>query len=130
MLVCNQHLNFSFFLESLTPLELIKIARFFGVCHLPMQINSCMACLVMTLPLLLIFSQTGSMLSLKIANILPLRQEVTANLIQITIEEDNIAFQLSLPVPNINIICASINSTVTLKQRNQRILDFLDQYAG
>ena len=67
------------------------------------------------------------MLSLIFSNIVALRKEITTNLIAITIEEDNIAFQLSLPVPNIHIIVGSINQIVSLKQRNASILAFLHQ---
>ena len=54
-----------------------------------------------------------------------LRQEVTINLHQITIEEDNIHIQLQQIVPNINIIVGSIQQIVLLKQRNLQILQFL-----
>ena len=67
------------------------------------------------------------MLPLVFANIVALRQEVTVNLIQITIEEDNIAFQLTQVVPNINIIVASIQQIVALRHRNDEILQFLHQ---
>ena len=79
----------------------------------------------MSLPILLNFSQTGNMLSLVFANIVALRQEVTINLHQITIEEDNTHFQLQQIVPNINIIVGSIQQIVLLKQRNLQIFQFL-----
>ena len=73
------------------------------------------------------FSRRGTMLSLIFSNIVAIRKEITTNLIAITIEEDNIAFQLSLPEPNIHIIVVSINQIVSLKQRNANILAFLHQ---
>ena len=84
----------------------------------------------MTLPPWLNLAKTGSMLPLTISNILPLRKEVTENLIQITIEGTTIADQLKEEVPNINIICAAINTIVAKKARNARILQFLETYAG
>ena len=68
----------------------------------------------------------GNILALIFANIVALRKEITSNLIAITIEEDNIEYQLSLPVPNIHIIVASIQQIVSLKNRNAQILNFLD----
>ena len=65
------------------------------------------------------------MLPLVFANIVALRQEVTINLHQITIEEDNIHFQLQQIVPNINIIVGSIQQIVFVRQRNHQILQFL-----
>ena len=70
------------------------------------------------------------MLAFRISNLLALRQEVTVNLHQITIEEDNIAIQLRAVVPNIHIICASLNSIVNLKARNANILAYLNTVAG
>ena len=81
----------------------------------------------MTLPLLLKFSQTDSMLELTFANIVPLRQEITTNLIAIQIEEDNIHVQFQQVVPYKHIIVASIIEIYQLQLRNADILDFLDQ---
>ena len=49
-----------------------------------------MALWIWSLPLLLKFSGRETMLSFCLANLFALRQEVTANLIQISIEEDTI----------------------------------------
>ena len=67
------------------------------------------------------------MLELNFANIVPLRQEITTNLIAIQIEEDNIHFQFQQVVPIIHIIVASIIEIYQLQLRNADILDFLDQ---
>ena len=95
-----------------------------------MLIDSCKAHLTWSLPPLLILAKTGSMLALIISNILPLRKEVTENLIAICIEEDTVDLELKEEVPNIHIICGAITKIVTLKQRNKNILDFLEKYAG
>ena len=68
-----------------------------------------------------------TILSLAFSNIVALRQEVTINLLQISVEEDNIHFQCQQPVPNIHIIVASITAIYRLKARNAQILHFLDQ---
>ena len=70
------------------------------------------------------------MLPLCFSNLFALRQEITVNLIQISIEEDNIHQQLQLPVPNIHIIVASIQQIVSLKQRNAQILQYLHTVTG
>ena len=59
-------------------------------------------------------------------NIALLREEVTINYTQISIDEDNIVQELKNPVPKIYIITASIEEIVRLKQRNREILDCLD----
>ena len=84
----------------------------------------------MTLPLLLKIPQPDSMLELKISNILPLRAEVTENLHKITVDEDEIEYQLSLPVPNQSIINACIENIERLEIRNAEILQFLENYTG
>ena len=63
---------------------------------------------------------------LVLANIDLLREEITINYTQITIEEDTIAQELKQPLPNIHIITAAISEIVRLKERNWDILDFLD----
>ena len=95
-----------------------------------MQIDSFMALWIWSLPLLLKFSGRETMLSFCLANLFALRQEVTANLIQISIEEDTIDQQIKLPLPNIHIIVASIQTIVSLKDRNEKILQYLYTVAG
>ena len=69
------------------------------------------------------------MLEFTFSNLFALRQEVTENLHQISVE-DNIHNQLILPVPNIHIIVASIEQIVRLKDRNAQILWYLHTVAG